>query len=347
MKKFILSIAGLLALIIITACAYQQDNNETPARPIGEDRQPTVRPSEADPQYRAPRAYWRGLHMYVTADSITPTGLQLSMINSEGQSFGHGVMFSIEQHTVAGWQQVPFVGDVFWILPLLSVGPYMTMEERITWEHMHGPLPPGQYRIVRNFMGFDDQTQMWERDIPETYLYAIFTIQEDWQEAHARWQTHQDTLAATAYARFEGLDLEITEYSSTGLSFTLTNNNSYYTYIIQGAFVGWEDTYGGAAEYFIFSQGFENKSWPFGYDKRLHPGEALALDVDWYYERGCLTISWGMQSSNPYVFELVMMVSLDVDEEYINQHFRHAIPGLPGMGHRIKASFDISRHYRP
>ena len=99
---------------------------------------------------------WQSLRMYVEAGSVTPVGLRLSMINDNTElNFGHGVMFSIEQYLDGGWEQVPFIGDFGWILPLFNVEPKTTVDENIFWEHMHGELPPGLYRIVRNFIGFD------------------------------------------------------------------------------------------------------------------------------------------------------------------------------------------------
>jgi len=198
-------------------------------------------------------------------------------------------------------------------------------------------------------LDWDDLRPMWEQDIADAYLYTTFTVAEDNQAAADEWQTQQEHLAAIAYARFDGLDLEIQEYSPRGLTFTLANNNPYYSYELNGIFVGWEDSFpgggsGGAVEYFIFSRwGFrDGDSWPFDDNKTLHPGEYFTLEVDWYGQIGNLTSSMSRSPLTPYVFDLVVDVTLDVDEEYINANFRHFIPGLPNVGHRIKAHFDIS-----
>jgi len=250
------------------------------------------------------------------------------------------------------WEQVPFINDVRWPLPLLSVVPMTTIDENISWVHMHGQLQPGQYRIVRNFIENDwhDPTPMWERNIPEAYLYVTFVITEDWQAAHSQWQSEQQNLSDIAYARFDGLDLEILDHSTRGLTFVLANNNPDYSYIINSIFVGWRDIapdggFASAVEYSIFRE-WDSES----VSKHLQPDEYLRLEVDWYNQIGHLSPSMARRYPfNANIFDLVVDVVLDVDEDYINDNFRNVIPGLPGIGHRIRAEFDISnmRGYSP
>ena len=338
MKKIQFAAAILFVFSMLIACTY------APNQVLGiYNYSDEIDAPNYDDDFHGVRSHWQGLRMYVAADSVTPTGLRLSMINQYELNFGHGTPFRVEQYLDSGWEEVPITGNAVWVMPLLRVPPNTTVDENISWEHMYGHLQPGLYRIVRNFIEHDlfDPTPMWELDIPEVYLYAVFTIEQDWQAAHDKWQSEQDDLADVAFARFEGLDLEILEYSPRGLSFTLTNNNPYYSYIILGAFIGWEDIFpdggfAGSVEYFIFSQGFLSESWPFGDEKRLHPGEYLFLEVDWYSEIGYLAPRRGRH--------LAVDVMLDVDEEYINENFRHIMPRqlrLPGIGHRIYASFEI------
>jgi len=296
------------------------------------------------------------MRLYVEEGSVTPSGLRLTMINDSGSGMGHGTPYSIQQYVNGEWQQVPFtVNEVIWIMPLFIISPGYSTEENINWEHMHGQLPPGRYRVVRNFMMLDmsDDMPMWKQNTPEKYLYATFTIEEDWQYRHTAWQIQQDCLTAAAFARFQGLDLSITQHSPRGLSFTVTNNNPYYSYVINSIFMGWEDNFpgggsAGALLYSVFSAFlpcFTSPSWPYDNHVLLQPGDYLSLDVDWYYKIGYLTPREAFcqfsVSPYPHVFDLVIDVSLDVDEEYIYMHFRHSVPGLPGMGHRIKASFEI------
>ena len=320
MKKSlkILILAGMASLLALTGC------DEILTEPVQEN---TITAENTATAAVQPISHWQGLRMYVEAGGVTPTGLRLSIINdSEALTFGHGVPFRIDQYQNGVWSPVPIDGDIAWIQPLLIVEPGFIRDEDISWQHMHGQLPPGQYRIVRNFIDLEH----------EAYLYALFTVEEDWQTAHSAWQTQQAAIAAAAYARFDGLDLEILQYSPRGLSFTLTNNNPYYSYIIYSVFMGWEDRFpdGGhsaAVEYFIFSR-WQSSYWPSGREARLSPGESLSLDVDWYRAIGNLA---------PRIFDLVVDVALDVDEDYKQEHFSRALPGLPGAGHRIRAHFEV------
>ena len=342
MKRFLLITTVLLNLAMMTACTHEEEYSNLPTE---------INETNSTHYFQNLRTYWQGLHMYVAEGSVTPTNLRLSMINDNADlNFGHGVMFSIEQYLHGEWTQVPFINDAFWIQPLLNVAPKTIVDENISWEHMHGELQPGQYRIVRNFLENDrlDPTPMWQRNIPDAYLYTTFTVVQDWQAAHSYWQSEQDNLKAIAYARFDGLDLEILEYSSRGLSFSLTNNNPYYSYIINSVFVGWEDSFpegggAGAVEYFIFARWDEDaRSWPFGDEKKLQSGEYLFLAVDWYDEIGHLSSSMARSVSDQSIFDLVIDVTLDVDSEYINENFLHIIPSLPNASHRLRAIFDIS-----
>lgn len=353
MRKLILGTILLFTLFFTTACSYATapDNQAVANAPME-----TIAPVSYNPNtnvYANQDAItdWQGLSMYVADGSVTPIGLRVSMLNDNTElNFGHGVMFSIEKYLDRSWAQVPFINDAAWILPLLNVAPNTTVEENILWEHMHGELQPGLYRIVRNFIENDwyNPVPMWQREIPEAYLYATFEVKENWQVAHALWQEEQDSLAHVAFSRFDGLNLEISEYSPRSMTFTLTNNNSTYTYVINSVFIGWEDNIeglgsAGAMEYAIFPSWMANSnSWPFGEEKSLVPGDHFSLDVDWYDQIGNLTPSMGRLSPNPYVFEIVVDVTLAVSEEYIRDNFHKILPGVPTTGHRIRAYFDIS-----
>ena len=175
---------------------------------------------------------------------------------------------------------------------------------------------------------------MWQ-NAGEEHLYALFTVDEAWQDAFAKWQAEQDEIRARAYARFDGLDLEITDYNLTGLSFTLTNNNPDYSYLIHSVFVAssvffLEGGYTAAIEYFVFSAWHPSPSWLFEGEVVLQKGESISVDVDWYEEIGYIYPAWRPDSIYPTVFELVVDVNLDADEAYIENIHRHIIPSVPG-----------------
>ena len=326
MKKITAIIISILSVVILLSCAAASGHNA----------------DASSSKY--------GLHMYVSSGSVTPSGLRLTMVNnSEDITFGYGVMFSIERYANGIWEAVPTIDDVAWIAILLSVTHGKTIDEDISWEFMHGELEEGEYRIVRNFM-----VGLWNYETPEDerkeiYLYSVFTIGSDWEDDYSVWQNQQKELSAAAFARYEGLDLEILEYSSVGLTFSLTNNNPNYSYIINSVFVGWSDFIEGqggasALEYSIFhdSPNEEFPMWPFERQKTMNYGDNIILEVNWYYEIGHLTPSMQRLNPNPYIFDLTVAVTLDVDKEYINNNFNHTIPGLPNQTHIISANFDLA-----
>ena len=355
MKYFVYALVAALLLVMIAACSHEPPIDQSTATALNPVQEVSVPYNEVEHighrrEGIAMHDNWQGMHMVVAANSVTPIGLSLSMINDSELNFGYGFEFRIEQYLDGQWEQVPFIDDVAWVQPLFDLAPSSTVDENISWEFMHGELKPGQYRVVRNFIEYDwrDTTPMWERDIPEAYLYAAFVVEENWQTAHDQWQNQQDELASIAFARYEGLVVEILQYSSRGITFTISNNNLNYSYLINSVFVGWDDNIpgvgsAGAVEYPIFPSWFSDEdSWPFGENKRLQPGEYLSLEVDWYDQIGNLSPSMSRLSPNPYVFEIVVDVTLDVDEQYIRENFHHTIPELPNYTHRIRASFDIS-----
>ena len=333
MKTIILTIFLLMPVMFVTACGREATTGSS------------VVAIEYPDDFEGPRSHYQGLRMYVPAGSVTPTELRLSMINDNDLlHFQHGVMFSIQQYVSGAWEQVPFTNSPIWIMPLYSVFPNTTFDDNILWDHIHEPLAPGQYRVLRSF-----RRSMRQHDTPEVTLYAPFTVTEDWETAYLLWQETQKALAAVALSRFEGLDMDILAYSSRGLTLTVTNNNPTYTYIINSLFVGWEDRDRGMAsvEYSIFRLGFDNPSWPFEDEKTLAPGAYFSLVVDWHDTTGHILSRRSGARSNPYAFDVVLHISLDVDMAYIQENFRHIIPGVPVLGHNIRAPFDISSPIEP
>ena len=163
MKRIFIAV-GLLLLAGLSACAYE------PAAFVYDDN------------FVAPRSHWQGLRMYVAADSITSTGLRLSMVNESEIIFGHGTVFHIQHYSAGVWRQVPFINEAFWTWPILKVNSNSTVDENISWEHMHGQLPPGKYRVVRSFMERNQSgtswAQAWNRG--EARLHAIFIVEGDY-----------------------------------------------------------------------------------------------------------------------------------------------------------------------
>ncbi|MCL2353971.1 MAG: hypothetical protein FWC69_05005 [Defluviitaleaceae bacterium] len=338
MRKRIFLLVTFVALVLVfAACAGRADY-------------------DYDDTYASPAHQRDGLYMQIDAGSITPTGVTLTTTNNSQAFFSHGAEFTIETYIDGKWQQAPFTQETFWILPLFFVMPDSINEEEIRWEHMHGALEVGKYRLVRSF-SVDNLFDSFIDPVVESesfQLYAVFVIEENWQEAHILWRAEQEALVAVAYARFDGLDLEVLTHSSTGLTFELTNNNPSYSYIIHSIFMGWEDNFedGGhssALKYSIFRDWDDGTRQPFEAPLTLLAGESISLDVDWYYEIGYLRPNLPQRvifdSPNPSIFDLVVDVSLDVSDEYRRENFRQNTPGTPGLFHRISTHFQVVDEY--
>ena len=339
MKKLLYITVFIGVIIAMVGCAY-----ETPAyAPVAEDfpidydlhitEASTVEPYNTPINNRT----FEGFRLYIPADSVTPTSARLSMINDSGSYINHGAMFRLERYENGKWERLPYINDVFWHLVGFIISPHVTIDNNVDWAWMYGELPPGTYRLVQNFgLGWGADPSAG-RDFT-----AIFHITDEWQDTHDSWLAEQDALANIAFGRFADLDITITSHSRHGLNFTLTNNNPHYAYFINTIFIGFEDRFpdGGHSAGLVYSI---FREWEAGAPKHLAYGESLIMTVNWYEEIGCIMNTHRWEPVNPYQWQLVLDILLDVDEEYINQHFRHAIPNAPGQGHRIYAEFEITQ----
>jgi len=346
----------LLFAAVLTACAHNAaDNNQAQAAPLPTPTAAAVCVAVVDEysSYGTPYTQcWQDFHMYVEQNSVTPTSLRLHMVNNNTEMFvTHGMMFRIEQFADGAWHPIPHIQDSGGFLPLLHVSQQQIVEEDIRWDFTYGPLPPGLYRIVRNF-----ELDIWphpvprhRREIPAATVYATFTITDDWQTAHAQWLLEQKALQAAGYARFAGLDLVIVSYSTKGVHFTLTNNNPHYSYVIFGVSVGYEDAHEDGwvhrgTVYSIFRPTIHADDPPrsFGDSKILHPGEFISFEAEWYSSIGYLSPRLPRDGDRQHIFDVVVWVFLDVDEDYINENFHRYVPGVLRSSHHIRASFDLT-----
>ena len=112
----------------------------------------------------------------LTAKNVTTTGMTLVCAQSGGTHKGElstGTMFMIEKLSGGAWTQVPYKAgvNVGWEDIQINVPLNNASELAVNWELLYGELPPGQYRIGKQFtdMASDGKS---DKDI----LYAQFTI---------------------------------------------------------------------------------------------------------------------------------------------------------------------------
>ena len=112
---------------------------------------------------------------------MTPTGLTLVCAQSGGTIRGElltGEVFVVERRTdgeiPAAFTEVPYIveGGVGWNDIGLSVPLNDTREFTIDWSWIYGELPPGQYRIGKQFLDVAEPG-----DYDSHTFYAEFSIE--------------------------------------------------------------------------------------------------------------------------------------------------------------------------
>ena len=109
----------------------------------------------------------------LAAKNPTATSVTLVIAQSGGDPTGtleYGAPFRIEEKTESGWQE-PKAALTAWAMPAYGVEMNGKKKLKISWEHIYGELPPGDYRIAKEFTDFRAAGDYDTR----TY-YAEFTI---------------------------------------------------------------------------------------------------------------------------------------------------------------------------
>ena len=114
----------------------------------------------------------------LSVEDVTPTGLTLVMTQKGGtppKELIYGLPFWLEVWEDDRWQDVPQVPeaseyawtDLAYYLPLGD-----STRETLNWDWLYGELPPGTYRVCRDFS--DDQVSgsRWEQGV----YWAVFTL---------------------------------------------------------------------------------------------------------------------------------------------------------------------------
>ncbi len=102
--------------------------------------------------------------LQIVEDSLTARGLHMRIVNlSETEiTFGRDYFIQIMEKDV--WRDIDVKMD--WTLELIYVEPEQEYEEEIEWTSFYGELPPGKYRIVKEY----------EKLGVKSYMYSEFEI---------------------------------------------------------------------------------------------------------------------------------------------------------------------------
>ncbi len=90
----------------------------------------------------------------LSANNITPTGLELVITQSGGNPSGElstGAWFKLEEKTEDGWVELstnPLI-DYAWHMVAYQIKKNDVTELEVGWEWLYGELPPGKYRLSK------------------------------------------------------------------------------------------------------------------------------------------------------------------------------------------------------
>lgn len=114
------------------------------------------------------------LRFEVIESSVTSTGLKCVIKNTDNRKavWSYGAAFSIEKQDENGWTPQEFITPEppLWIMIQYSVKSGKTTGYDVDWTALYGELPPGNYRIAKDFTRTDGSTT------ENHTLYANFTI---------------------------------------------------------------------------------------------------------------------------------------------------------------------------
>lgn len=116
-----------------------------------------------------------GLTANISNESAIETGITIIYDNQTHKELTYGEAFVIEQQMNGNWHQVPYLDeDNVAFIEIAYLLPAQTEREwRVSWGNIYGQLDPGDYRLVKEFVGVEDDGQYY-RVYP---IAAEFTIE--------------------------------------------------------------------------------------------------------------------------------------------------------------------------
>ena len=109
------------------------------------------------------------------AEDVTPTGLNLHLIQSGGQYTGEletGSYFWLERERGGVWTEVePLTESLAWTMEAYRIRPEGDTEMEVKWSALYGELPTGSYRLGKTVMDFRGTG-----DYDQQICYAHFTV---------------------------------------------------------------------------------------------------------------------------------------------------------------------------
>lgn len=163
MKQWFLFALLLLVLLPLPSCAAGE--NSLPSVMLHSLNGETVTPVEPD-----------GIGLAVDSTSVTQSGLTYTLENTTETMIYMGDEFFIVQRQEDGqpeWTELPWIaGQPEWWKTLVGYGPPFGGPEwsvTVDWEGIYGPLPAGEYLLVKEIIDRGDQALNY-------YIAAEFSV---------------------------------------------------------------------------------------------------------------------------------------------------------------------------
>lgn len=99
-----------------------------------------------------------GLTSSISNSSAGEAGITIIYANQTNKELTYGEAFVIEEQIGGSWHQIPYLDEdgvaFIEIAYLLPAGE--DREWRVSWSNIYGPLDSGDYRLVKEFIGVED-----------------------------------------------------------------------------------------------------------------------------------------------------------------------------------------------
>ena len=131
MKKRIFLISMIFAAML-SACARDLPLEETVVLPVSQC-----------------------ITMAVDDETITPEGASFLLLQTTDLDIQYGDAYILEKQTENGWEAVPAIIEAYAFHAVAySLPKDMPKTLEVDWAWLYGSLPPGEYRLAKEFMDF-------------------------------------------------------------------------------------------------------------------------------------------------------------------------------------------------
>ncbi|MGE4353583.1 MAG: immunoglobulin-like domain-containing protein [Oscillospiraceae bacterium] len=95
----------------------------------------------------------------MTITKFSNTGLTLHIENSSQQAYSYGEVYALQQKTDGRWEDYPTLdgNSLIFIMIAYSLLPGENCDWSVDWQSAYGELPSGEYRILKNLTGEDEE----------------------------------------------------------------------------------------------------------------------------------------------------------------------------------------------